>query len=290
MAHVVVCGTAVLDHRVWVTRWPPARGRTPATAYVEDLGGPGAVAAVAVARLGGSACLVGPRGADAAGERVAAFLRAHGVAIEFLRPFAGARTPVSSIVIVPGGERFIFPYAGEGLPDDPGWAPLAALHGADAVLVDSHFPRAGRALAAAAHARGLPVVLDLDSDTEAAWSLAGAATHAIADEELAARAGGVDAVLARLAAHGIWGAVTLGPAGVRHRGGHVPGFPVSVHDSTGAGDVFHGAFALALAERQAPDGALVFASAAAALRCETGRVPERRAVEEFLAAASRRGD
>lgn len=284
-ARVVVLGSAVLDHRVWVEVWPPAGGRTAATAYADALGGPGAVAAAAVACLGGSAIFAGPRGDDAAGERVAAFLRDHGVETRYLTVFPAAKTAVSSIVIVPGGERFIFAFPGDGLRDEPGWAPVEALAGAGAVLVDSRFPRAGAALAAAARARNIPVVMDLDSDGPEIWALARAATHVIADEDLARRGGGADALLRRLEADGVWGAVTLGPDGAAHHGGRVPAFKVEARDTTGAGDVFHGAFALALAEGRHPDAGLIFASAAAALRCGTGRVPERRAVEGLLAGA-----
>jgi len=290
MARVVVLGSAVLDHRVWVDEWPPVRGRTPATAYAEDLGGQGAVAAAAVARLGGSAVFAGPRGGDPAGERVTAFLESYGVDTRFMKVFPAGKTGVSSIAIVPGGERFIVAYPGEGLRDEPDWAPLAALDGADAVLVDSRLPRAGAALAAAARAQGLPVVLDFDVDAPDAWALARTATHAIADEDLAGQAGGTGAMLERLRRDGVWGAVTAGAAGGIHQGGRVPAYKVAARDTTGAGDVFHGAFALALAEGRTSEEALNFASAAAALRCETGGIPERRAVDRLLAAnPGRRG-
>jgi sulfofructose kinase len=279
---VVVVGNAVLDHRVWVDAWPPARRRTAAIRYLEDLGGGAAVAAAAAARLGGTAAFVGPRGGDAAGDRVEAFLRSYGVDTRRLAVLPDAATGVSSIVIVPGGERFIFAYPGAGLRDDPTWAGTAALEDAHAVLIDCRFPRAGRALAEAARARGLPVVVDLDTDTPDVWALVRAASHAVADEDLAGRVGGAEALLARLHEHGVWGAVTLGADGVVHRGGRVPAFEVAVADSTGAGDVFHGAFALALARGRGAEESLVAASAAAALRCESGRVPDREAVEALL--------
>lgn len=284
MVRIVVLGNAVLDHRVWVEEWPPAGGRTPATAWVEDLGGSGAVAAAAIVRLGGAACFIGRRGDDVAGERAAAFLHAGGVDTRNFITDPSATTAVSSIVVVPGGERFIFAYPGEGLRDDPGWVPVEALDGADAVLVDTRFPRAGAALAAAARTRGIPVVMDLDVDAEERWALAGAATHVIADEDLARRAGGVEPLLARLHAAGVWGAVTLGAGGVVHRHGRVPAFKVRAHDTTGAGDVFHGAFALGLAEGQDPETALTFASAAAALRCAMGDIPDRTAVDRLRGA------
>jgi len=271
-----------LDQRFWAAEWPPTHNRTATTAYLEDLGGPAAVASVTVAALGGTAIFAGARGDDAAGERVEAFLRSRGVDTRYLTIFPGAKTPVAGVVIVLGGERFLFPYPGAGLRDEPDWVRTEALDGADAVLVDSRFPVAGAALARAATARGIPVVMDFDSVTPAAWALATAATHVIADEELAAQCGGVAVLLERLRAGGAWGAVTLGAAGVVHAGGRVPAFRVPVRDSTGAGDVFHGAFALAVAEGRDTHDALVLAAAAAAIRCQTGFVPGRGAVEALM--------
>ena len=50
-----------------------------------------------------------------------------------------------------------------------------------------------------------------------------------------------------------------------------PAFPVHTVDTLGAGDVFHGAFALAITEKQELRQALRFASAAAALKCTRHR-------------------
>jgi sulfofructose kinase len=93
VARVAVLGYACLDHRFWVSRFPPVRARTPVTAYRADLGGAGAVGAVAVARLGGDAILFGRRGDDSAGEQVEARLRAEGIDTSAVRVCPGARRP-----------------------------------------------------------------------------------------------------------------------------------------------------------------------------------------------------
>ena len=137
-------------------------------------------------------------------------------------------------------------------------------------------------LAEQAQERGLPIVLDFDMDTSAVWELARLSTHVIADEDMAAAHGGVEELLAKIEALGAWGAVTLGEKGAAYAGGSVPSYPVTVLDSTGAGDVLHGAFALAMAQGSDELTALRFGAAAGALRCKLGRVPYLHEVAELL--------
>ena len=85
-------------------------------------------------------------------------------------------------------------------------------------------------------------------------------------------------------------AVTDGPNGVSwlEDGAlrHMPAFAVKAIDTLGAGDAFHGAFTLALAEGRDLTDALRFASAAAALKCTqfggAAGAPRRAEVDEFL--------
>src|SRR5262249_24547807 len=111
---------------------------------------------------------------------------------------------------------------------------------------------------------------------------AAVATHAIADEELAAAHGGVDAVIESITRRGAWGAITLGAAGVAHPGGCLGAFRVTPRDTTGAGDVFHGAFALALAEGHDDAHALACAGGAGAQRCALAEVPRRSGLASLL--------
>jgi sulfofructose kinase len=96
-----------------------------------------------------------------------------------------------------------------------------------------------------------------------------------------------------LSAHNPVVVITLGREGLIWKNasgeGRIPAFPVETIDSTGAGDVFHGAFAGSLAMGRQWDEILLYSSAAAALSCtrlgaRTG-IPEGIEVERFLSAS-----
>lgn len=280
-AHVLCVGMGFLDTRVCVERFPPKLHRETATKRYDALGGPATVGAVAVARLGGTASFWGRRGNDLAGERIASLLEAQGVDITGYRVFPGT-SPTCEVFIPPDGDRYLFPYLGDGMPAGADWIPDEAIDSADAVLIDGRWAQGGLRVAERAARRGIPIVHDFDQDLAEVWEIAGRATHAIADEDLAAAHGGVDRLLAKIEGLGAWGAVTLGARGVAYGKGRIPAFPVDVVDSTGAGDVFHGAFALAMAQGRGEADALRFGCAAGALHCKFGRVPELDEVETLM--------
>jgi sugar/nucleoside kinase (ribokinase family) len=96
------------------------------------------------------------------------------------------------------------------------------------------------------------------------------------------------------------GVATLGAEGAiaQGRGDAAPlrsaGFRVEVRDTTGAGDVFHAAFAFGLLQGLGPAALLRTANAAAAMSCRAvgaqGGLPDRAALEAFLAAHAGRGE
>jgi sugar/nucleoside kinase (ribokinase family) len=166
---------------------------------------------------------------------------------------------------------------------------------ADAVLADNRFPEFVRPICVAARARGLTVVLDADRPTQLSDELFRIATHVVFSSECLRATTGLDDLGAALAA--IAGttpsflAVTQGPRDVLWREGAAlrqsPVFAVDAIDTLGAGDVFHGAFTLALAEGRDVTAALRFAAAAAGLKCTrlggSMAAPRRAEVEALLA-------
>lgn len=167
----------------------------------------------------------------------------------------------------------------------------------DAVLVDGRWPRAAVAALEAARGRGIPGLADLDHPMAEPWAgrLLAAASHVCFSRDGLSRWTGEAAPevgLERIAARTTAAlAVTLGGAGALlledGRAMRLPAFPVRAVDTLGAGDTFHGALAVALAERRPWRPALRFAGAAAALRCARpgGRdaFPTRAEVEALLA-------
>ncbi len=278
MVKVLTVGWANLDQRFYIEEFPPSQSRTGVRAYRETIGGPAAVAAVAAARLGAEAHLVSRRGDDAVGERLQGMLEAEGVKTHFQ---LGSATPVSAVLVTPEGERYIFPYR-PALPEELVLNEERLLKGVGAVLLDGRWASAGYGLGQAARERGIPVVLDLDRDRDEDWMLTQVATHVVASEELAQKKGGVEALLAQLQALEVFAAVTLGAEGVAYGGGQIAAHKVHVRDTTGAGDVFHGAFTLAIAEGKGSVEALEFATAVAALHCTKGQPPTLKEVRAFL--------
>ena len=295
MAIVLCVGHAVQDFVFGVEALPTRGEKYRATAFDTVGGGPAATAAVAIARLGGRARLAARLGDDAVADVVVAELGRYGVDCSLVRRHAGRTTSLSAVMLDPAGERMIVNYLDRDLPRDPAWLPHPEAIGAGAVLGDVRWPEgSAHALARARDAR-IPAVLDADRPVPKDGALLRAASHVAFSAEGLCEYAGDDDPLRALRTVGAtldaWCCVTVGADGVYVRGrdggiAHEPAFRVSVVDTLGAGDVWHGAFALALAEGRGELAAVRFAQAAAALKVQRrgGRAgaPTRTELEEFL--------
>ncbi|MCX7325916.1 MAG: PfkB family carbohydrate kinase [Hyphomicrobiales bacterium] len=291
---VVCVGNVVRDEVFHVDILPSAGVKTDVRHYNDRFGGPAATAAVAIAHLGGSASFWGRVGTDAAGEAIAQALSRHGVDLHGLAKIPGART-VRSIVIVDGlGERSIT-VDRMGLPAIAGSVPKGLPEDAAIVLADTRWPSGALAALAFARERKLPTVLDADGGSAAdLTSLVEGSDHIIFSSQGARDFIGPGSPedqlkrMANLEARAI--AITSGGLGSMWMTGgnimHLPAFPVAVRDTTGCGDVFHGAYALAIAEGRETLWAARFASAVAARKAENGAgwdgMPDRSAVIELM--------
>jgi sulfofructose kinase len=296
---ILCAGIIVLDEVFRVERFPQPDGKTQADGFFVVNGGCAANAAVAIARLGGRAALAGPLGGpageDVNGDRVLTALAREGVDCGGCRRIEGLTTPLSAIFIDARGERMIVTYRDDRVAEATPVDPEKLVASADAVLADNRFPEFVRPICLAARARGRTVVLDADRPTELSEDLFRIATHVVFSSECLRATTGLDdlgAALARVAeVTGSFLAVTNGPHDVLWRAGDAlrasPVFAIEAVDTLGAGDVFHGAFTLALAEGRDIAAALRFGAAAAGLKCArlggSMAAPYRTEVEGLLA-------
>ncbi|HET6533273.1 MAG TPA: PfkB family carbohydrate kinase [Actinoplanes sp.] len=258
---IVCAGLATVDLIYAVDRIPGVDEKVQAGAVEMAAGGPAANAAVTAALLGADVTLVSAVGAHPLGTLIRDDLDRYGVRLVDAAAGRDLPPPVSSITVLNGtGERTVVSRnAGDAAVGVP---PGLDLDRADAVLVDGHHP----ALAVAAARAGRPLVVDAGSWRPVfaeilpyADLVACSAVFRPPDPELLAAVPHV--------------AVTAGPDPVRWRSGgrsgELPVPPVPAVDTAGAGDVFHGALAVAVArDPEITDlpGALRYAVRVAGLR------------------------
>ena len=279
-SRLLCVGHVALDLAFGVEAFPTYPTKTPAPRFHQGVGGMSANAAVALARLGAQVRFAGPVGDDASADVFRAHFRREGVDACGLTPAPGQTSSVSTIVIDARGERMIFNHRGSALtcppPFDPAW-----LDDTQVLLTDPRCVAWAEAALVAARQGGVTSLLDGDVAPAqdllrllpladwVAFSEPGLAVHQPGDPTL-----GLSRMWSLLGERPQVLIVTLGERGViwQRRGAsvhHMPAFAVEgVCDTLGAGDTFHGALGLALAQRWDDVAALRFASAAAALKCQ----------------------
>jgi sugar/nucleoside kinase (ribokinase family) len=287
---IVFCGYANLDLTVRVPELPGVGARVQATEVSERDGGMGANAAVAAARVGGHARFAGVVGSDTRGEEFLRALARDGVDVSLTTRTGRLTTAV--VLLTPDGERAII-----SQDDELTIARIVDVYataGADWLYLDGYrFPAAHAALRSTGRPRA-KVFVDLDgcAGPAAATAALELACHAVVGRALAARLIGGDGEVADAArVHRVHLIVTDGargwtlyePDGGRHDGAALP---VTVVDTTGAGDCFAGTYCAELDRGAEPVAAARFASAAAGLSCTRpgarDGLPERHAVLAVL--------
>jgi sugar/nucleoside kinase (ribokinase family) len=257
----------------------PGRGsKENATAFDEICGGNALNAAIGIVRLGGRASICGPMGdaRETSSRFIFEQMKHEGIETTHLIHMPGLVTPISAVMIDPSGERTIVTFRDPQLwhvklPDFD-----TLLDDCHAILTESRCAEFCTDLCAEAVRRGIPVVVDVDRAMSLREGLLNASTHLVFSSEPLQETADVSDdgqalhKIAKLTKSFLAG--TRGPRGTIWLDEHgqlqeTPAFPVHTVDTLGAGDVFHGAFALAITEGQELREALRFASAAAALKC-----------------------
>lgn len=285
---VLCVGYACVDINFNASHHPTADEKLRATNMHTCGGGPAANAAVTIARLGGSARFSGYLGNDAFGDAHLREFADDGVLAEALHR-DDAPTPVAAVTIKPNGERSIIDYRAPDAIAAEDTIRLAEFP-AKVLLVDGHQPLLSLALIEEARALGIPSILDAGSVNDGTLLLYNKVDYLITSEKFAKHYSGEDdprTALAALDGAAPFIACTWGADGVywqnEYGQHHTPAFDIEPVDTTGAGDAFHGAFALGLAEGLDPKTNIRRASATGALTClkagARSALPTRKSVE-----------
>ncbi|MEV5883292.1 ribokinase [Streptomyces sp. NPDC052020] len=292
MTDIVVLGSTNMDLVAYVEK-APQRGETVTGREFRTIpGGKGANQAIAAARAGGAVSVIGAVGNDAFGSRLRACLEESGVRTDHLRTTEGPSGTAHIVVDDEGGNAIVVVPGANGTVDRllPGDETLIASAGClllqleiplTAVVAGARTARAHgvRTILTPAPARPLPPELLDATDLLLPNEHEAAALTGLTDPRQAATA-----LLERVPEV----VVTLGAAGSLYaaRGAEpltVPAPRVTAVDSTGAGDTFAGALAVALGEGRPVREALAWAAAAASLSVQrpgaSASMPSRSEIE-----------
>ncbi|HYL69070.1 MAG TPA: PfkB family carbohydrate kinase [Candidatus Limnocylindria bacterium] len=239
-------------------------------------GGQVASAMVACSRWGLHARYVGKIGDDSAGKFQAEEMRREGVGTRWVK--APGRVSQTAFILVDegSGDRTVLWKRDPRIALSPKDLRLEWIRGAQALLVDGHDTAAATRAARWAREERIPVVGDFDNRYPGVEALLEYVDFPVTSKDFPERLTGernllksLPKIFSKFKCHLM--AATLGRLGVLAWDGArfilCPGFRVKAVDTTGAGDIFHGAFLYGLVRGMELEEILEFSCAAAALNC-----------------------
>jgi len=276
-------GCVAIDDLLYVDSYPAADTKVQIRRHERQCGGLTGTALVAAARQGSNCAYAGSLGEDELSQFVLDRLAQEGIDVTHVKRVADAR-PIHSVIIIDDKTRTrTVLYDLENVVGaQADWPPEDMIRAARVLFVD-HFGVEGMIRAARiAKQAGTPVVADFESDQGPGFrELLGLVDHLILSQEFAQKLTGESIPV--FAAKKLWRGeehsvvITSGAEGCWfigrcpwELGMYWPAYSVPVVDTTGCGDVFHGAYAAALARGESEiDVCIRFASAAAALKAKS---------------------
>lgn len=302
---IIGFGAVAVDDLLFLDGFPAPDSKVRIVRRERHAGGLTGTALVAAARLGCSCAYAGTLGSGELSRFILDGLAAEGVSTDLARRVDGAG-PFHSTILIDTREktRTILSDPGAVVALDPARLPEAAIRSAGMVFVDHEGIEGMTAVARIAREAGVAVVADLEKRREKGfdgllalvdhpivpWELASAITGASDGPEavrrmwsLHAPGGGRAAVVVTRGVEGSWCTGSDFPGKVLHQ----PAFRVQAVDTTGCGDVFHGAYMAALRRGRPLAERVRFAAAVAGLKAtrvggQEG-IPSLAEAERFLA-------
>lgn len=273
---VVGCGQNAVDHVCLVPHYPAFNTKLQVTRYRQIAGGQIATAMAECARLGMRVKYIGKFGADELGRFSLDSLKEFGIDISDATVEPGSYNHYSFIMVdATSGERTILFDRDEKLRYRPGELTPEMVCCGKLLHLDANDLNCAIQCSKWARGNGIPICLDIDRCDPGVEELLPQIDFLIPSENFPLEYAETDNLHeALLKLHSISGGfvcATLGSRGALAllNGEFLssPGFKVQTVDTTGAGDIFHGAFLYALWRNWPLKSILAFANAAAAINC-----------------------
>lgn len=234
-------------------------------------GGKGANQAVASARLGADVYMVGRVGDDAYGQDILSNLQGQGVCTSYMKPVTEMESGTAHIILAEGDNSIVV-VKGANNEVTPHYVTdaLSSIEDIGMVLIQQEIPEETvEAVCTICSEKGIPVILNPAPARQVSQQILDQAAYITPNEHEAALMFDGLTIAEALRQYPNKLLITEGKNGVRYFDGIkevlVPGYPVKAVDTTGAGDTFNGALAVALTEGKSLYDALAFANLAASI-------------------------
>jgi len=289
-------GLCTLDYSFAVERYPRLDDKIDAVSFSRQGGGPVPTALCTLSKFGVKSAFVGKCGADHDGIALRDELKRFGVDTRRLILDSESRTPRAFVIVdKESGKRTVILDRSESSVFSPDELDVSFIRKAGFILIDGREPDASVAAAAIVKKAGGEVIIDAGSPRKNIGDLLPHVDHLVVSNRFSldftqeVDPGRAALKLAHMGfktvviTSGHRGCIGATPAGELYQ---QEAFDVDVVDTTGAGDVFHGAYVYGLTQRWELPRILRFASAASALKCTRlgGRrgIPELNEVHELI--------